>query len=70
MYKSVDNGTTFGAGRSTAIGTPGSNFYSAPRVIWRRLGSARYMVLKFITQSAVPIIIAMASVVLRKGTEK
>jgi hypothetical protein len=70
MYKSTDNGNTFGSGRAVPIGTPASGVYSAPRVIWRRLGSGRDFVLKFVTQSAVPFIIAMGSIVIRKGTEK
>jgi len=59
MEVSKDYGNTFGQPRPTSMGLIGQ--YRGPRVVWRRIGSARDLVFRFKTTSPVPFLINFGS---------
>lgn len=67
MRVSKDGGRTFGYERTTSIGRIGQ--YSAPRAIFRRLGSARDFVFEFTMTDPVPFVISYASASIEQGAQ-
>jgi hypothetical protein len=67
MQVSKDGGRTWGNERMASLGRVGQ--YRGPRVVFRRLGSARDFVFKFTLTDPVPFIASSVSAVIRGGPE-
>ena len=67
MFVSKDQGHTYGIERVHSLGRVGKN---KRRVVFRRLGSSRDFVLKFVTTDNIPFIASSASAVVRGGVEE
>lgn len=64
MEVSKDYGNTFQQPRPVSMGLIGQ--YRGPRVVWRRIGSARDFVFRFVMTSAVPFVINYGSALFRE----